>query len=129
MFQTQNKVKWNLENVFVDSIFLAPKVYGGKLEDGTEIIKIKGLSHKTIKNDVTLSSLKLLLVRNKSLVFNQIKSFKKYDDGTINLLEQSYNLVTTENKRKLIYNHNNMLIYTNPFSVSTDKNDNIFINN
>ena len=35
--------KMNLENVFVDSIFLAPKVYAGKLEDGSELIKIKGL--------------------------------------------------------------------------------------
>ena len=38
--------KFKLEHVIKEGVFLAPKVYGLKLQDGSEIIKVKGLSSK-----------------------------------------------------------------------------------
>lgn len=75
-FIGQELGQFKLENVFKDAIFLAPKVYAGITEDDDFIVKIKGLSHKTINSDVTFDKLLTLLNRNKSLVFNQIKSYK-----------------------------------------------------
>lgn len=117
--------KLKLEYVFEDAIFLAPKVYAGKLADGSEIIKIKGLTKSTVASDVTFDKLTLLLNKNSSLVFNQIKSFKDSSLGTINLLEQTYNLIPTENKRELVYSKDGKLIATRPYVIN--KNKTIFL--
>ena len=64
--------------------------------------------------------MKSLLIKDKALVLNQIKSFRSYTDATINLIDQTYNLIPTENKRELIYN-NNLLISTKPYIIGPDK--------
>ena len=112
--------KLKLEHHYKEAVFLAPKVYGGVTSDGKEIIKIKGLSHNTISKDVTFETLKSLLIKDKSLVFNQIKSFSKFDNATINLMDQTYNLIPTQNKRQLIFD-NNLLIGTKPYTIGQDK--------
>ena len=108
--------KLKLENIFTESTFLAPKVYGGRLESGEEIIKVKGLRHNVIENQLNLDKLNYLLNKNNSLVFNQTKTFRNFDSGTINLLEQTYNLVATENKRQIVY-RNNLMVNTKPFII------------
>ena len=112
---------FKLENIYKEAVFLAPKVYAGITADGNEIIKIKGLSHKTIQKDVTFDLLKSLLHKEKSLNFNQTKSFRKLEEATITLINQTYNLIPTENKRQLVYDNNNLLINTKPFFINQDK--------
>ena len=81
---------------------MGKKVYGLKLQDGSEIIKVKGLSSKA---DLTFDALKSLLHMNSSLVLNQDKSFRNFSDSTINLIKQTYELIPTENKRQFVYDH------------------------
>ena len=108
--------KLKLENIFTKSTFLAPKVYGGRLESGEEIIKVKGLRHNVIENQLSLEKLNFLLNKNSSLNFKQTKTFRNFDSGTINLLEQTYNLVATENKRQIVF-RNNIMVNTKPFTI------------
>lgn len=112
--------KFKLEYVFKEAVFLAPKVYGGILEDGKELIKIKGLSHKTIQNEVKFLMLKSLLQKDASKIFNQTKIRRDFENSTINLLNQTYELIPTENKKKLVY-ENNYLIITEPFIIDLNK--------
>ena len=46
--------------------------------------------------------MKTLLHKDQSLLLNQFKSNRNFTDSTIEILNQTYNLVTTENKRELI---------------------------
>ena len=103
-----------LEGQWDKGIFLAPKVYS--LKNSTEeIIKIKGLSKSSIKdNSITIDSLELLLNKDYKLAYNQNKWFKHIGEGNINIMEQVYTLQVTGNKRELIY-ENNILVKTNPF--------------
>ena len=95
--------QFKLENEFKDIVFLAPKVYAGITLNDELVVKIKGLTKSIIQNDVTFDSLLPLLNQDESLVFKQIKSYKSLSEGAINLIEQTYSLVPTENKRELIY--------------------------
>ena len=115
--------KFKLENTFKDVVFLAPKVYGGITTEGNLIVKIKGLTKSIIKADVTFDKLLTLLNKDSNLVFKQIKSYKSFPyggEGTISLLEQTYNLIPTETKRELIYK-NNILVATKPYVINKDK--------
>lgn len=114
--------QFKLEKNFIEAIFLAPKVYGGSfLEDNElkEISKIKGY-----KNQVKLSELKNLLKKDYNLPLNNEKWFRNKYDGIIEIKNQIYNLVATNNKRKLKY-FNDVLIDTEPYII----NDNKEINN
>lgn len=79
------------------------------------------MSHDTISKEVTFDLLKTLLNKDSSLTFNQIKSFRSIDTSSINLLEQTYKLIPTENKRELVYDNNNMFISTKPYVINKDK--------
>ena len=79
-----------LEHTISKAVFLAPKVYGLKLEDGTEIIKVKGLSHKA---NINFNDLKSLLQKDQSLVLNQVKSLRDITESNINLVNQTYELI------------------------------------
>jgi hypothetical protein len=94
-----------LEGVYDKALFLAPKVYA--LEDsitGESIIKIKGLTKKSIKNNnITLDNLIPLLNFGEKSIYNQNKWFRSLGEGTINILEQTYQLKVTVNKRELVF--------------------------
>ena len=76
---TNNELgKLKLEHFVKEGVFLAPKVYALKTDDGKEIIKVKGLSLNTIRKDLTFDIMLSLLNKDKSLVFNQIKSFRNF---------------------------------------------------
>jgi len=93
-----------LEKEYVEFVALAPKVYGGILNNGKIITKVKGF-----KNSITFDNLKSLLEENKSLELNQTKWFRFIDKGSITIKSQIYTLVPTANKRNLIYKDNKLV--------------------
>jgi DNA polymerase elongation subunit (family B) len=108
-----------LEGIYDKVIFLAPKVYALKNNNG-EIIKIKGLSKEAINNNnINLDSLELLLFKDYKLAFNQIKWFKNISQGNIKVLDQIYTLQATGNKRELIYNDKDILVDTKSIKIGS----------
>jgi hypothetical protein len=108
-----------LEGVYDHAIFLSPlyRVYALKI-DNEEIIKIKGLSKEAIiKNSINLNDLSLLLTKDQHININQNKWMRSLSKANINILEQTYNLKVTGNKRELIY-ENNILVNTNPIVIN-----------
>jgi len=113
--------KLKLEGIYPDAVFLAPKVYALKNKEG-EIVKIKGLSKESIiTNNINIETLKYLLDEDTKSEFLQNKWNRNIDKGNITLLEQLYTLKITTNKRNLVYNENNKLIGTYPFSLKNGK--------
>jgi len=107
--------KLKLEGIYDSAVFLAPKVYALKNQDG-EIIKIKSLSKESIiKNKINIDSLDVLLTKDNNKLIYQNKWFKHLDKGEISVLEQIYTLKATGNKMNLIYNEDDLLIGTEPF--------------
>ena len=107
-----------LEGIYDEAVFLAPKVYALRNQD-EEIIKIKGLNRESIlKNNITLESLEALLLKDSNIQITQNKWFRHLDQGAIDILGQIYTLKATGNKRKLVYNEDDLLIGTEPFHLS-----------
>ena len=109
--------KLKLENIAKKAIFLAPKVYCLKLENGETVYKAKGLKHEI---ELTMNDFEQLLNKNALLKKYQTKWFRNLSEGQINLLEQVYTLQVTDNKRKLIYK-NNKLITTKAYKIDINK--------
>lgn len=95
--------KLKLEYIIKEGVFLAPKVYAIKTNDGKVIIKVKGLSRETIEGYLTFDILKSLLIKDKTVILNQIKSNINISDSTIKLIDQTYYLIPSKNKRELTY--------------------------
>jgi hypothetical protein len=112
--------KMKLERICSEAIFLAPKVYGLLDIDGNQIIKIKGLSKDNLSS-LNLSDLDRLLVKNSKLEFNQSKWYRNISSANINIKDQLYTLKVTNNKRKLLYNNNDLLTGTTPFIINDKK--------
>jgi hypothetical protein len=109
--------KLKLEGVYDQGLFLAPKVYALKNES-EEIIKIKGLSKQSIKdNNITLDSLEALLNKDYKLALKQNKWFRSIPKANISILEQTYELKVTGNKRELIYDNEGVLVNTKPLVI------------
>jgi hypothetical protein len=109
--------KLKLEGIYDQAIFLAPKVYALK-NSLEEIIKIKGLTKDAIiKNNISLNSLELLLNKDYKLAFNQRKWFRNISQANINILEQTYTLKATGNKREMVYNDKDLLVATQPILI------------
>lgn len=98
-----------LERYFDQAIFLAPKVYGGILEH-KECVRIKGL-----KDTIAFSSLSDLLIKNNKLVLSQDKWYKNIELGVLEIRQELYTLIATENKRALIYHPQKENMNTSPF--------------
>nr|QBM09671.1 hypothetical protein [Dactylella sp.] len=103
---------------FKEFVSLAPKVYGGLIEGEEEIVKIKGL-----KNPLPYFELKSLLKKDSKLVLPNEKWYRHLDNGYIQIKNETYTLMITENKREIIYNDNNLFIDTKPFVI----NDNFIV--
>jgi hypothetical protein len=73
-------------------------------------------------NELSFTDFEKLLTKDAFIVKNQLKWFKKLSSGKIEILEQPYNILVNENKRKLIYNKNNKLIGTKPHRIDINKN-------
>jgi len=105
--------QFKLEHQINRAVFLAPKVYGFINTDGTEVIKIKGLSKEALL-DIHVNDLESLLIKDSSLEFSQTKWFKKLIEGEITVKEVAYTLKSTSNKRSPIF-IDNILSNTNPY--------------
>jgi hypothetical protein len=113
--------KLKLEGIYTKALFLGPKFYALRTQEGKEIIKIKGLTSDAIsKYNISIDLLSNLLMKNSKLEFRQTKWFKDLTEGTINIKDVIYSLKVTENKRELIYD-NNKLSYTIPYSIDKNK--------
>lgn len=112
--------QFKLENTFNDIVFLAPKVYAGITLDNNLIVKIKGLTRSIVNNEISLDMIAGLLIKDTTLSFNQVKSYKSLSEGTITLLKQTYELVPTESKRQLIYSEGT-LVGTKPYVINHSK--------
>jgi hypothetical protein len=94
--------QFKLENVITKAIFLAPKVYGFITDNGTEIIKVKGLTKENVKT-LKISDLEPLLIKDSSREFTQEKWFKHITKGEISFNDIIYTLKVTSNKRQHVY--------------------------
>jgi hypothetical protein len=103
--------KMKLEHIFEEIIFLAPKTYGGKTSN-YEFVKVKGL-----KTHIQFEELKNLLIKNNKLNINQDKWYKDFSSGYINIKNEIYTLMITENKRKFIFDNKNKFIDTIPYVI------------
>jgi hypothetical protein len=91
-----------LEHVINSAVFLAPKVYGLITENGTEIIKIKGITQE-VASELHVYELLLLLAKDSTKEFTQERWFKKTIEGEITVKDIAYTLKVTSNKRKAGY--------------------------
>jgi hypothetical protein len=80
-----------------------------------------------LKNRVPFSVFDELLYKNNkdSIKYNQNKWFKSLENGSITIKEQVYTLNVTENKRKLIWNNDGLLVSTKPYVLEIVNNENI----
>ena len=108
--------QFKLEYVFKEAVFLGPKLYAGVTIDDQYICKVKGYKYpKTIP----FTELKNLLSKSENgLELRHDKWFKSLSDGSITIKEQIYNLISTENKRKLIRDDSGKIIRTEPFKIN-----------
>lgn len=113
-----------LEYSIYRAVFLGPKAYYLDLINGTKpIIKIKGLNQEaisnTIESELTFNKFYSLLFKTDTGPLSQniiqTKWFKNISEGSIKVLEQSYEIKHNSNKRQLIYNGFNRLIGTKPY--------------
>ena len=108
--------KFKLEYIFTIAVFLGPKIYGGITTDGKIIIKIKGFKKAS---EVQLSDLIKLLHKDSSpLILNHDKWYRNLSTETINIHNEIYHLVKTENKRNFIYDDKGIAISTIAISIS-----------
>jgi hypothetical protein len=92
---------------------LAPKVYALILEDGSEIVKVKGS-----KVNFSFLDMKDLLQKDTFLEMRQEKWYKNMAKGNISIKEEIYTLSATENKREFVYDSNNKIVDTKPLIIS-----------
>ena len=105
-----------LEHVIQKAVFLAPKVYCIIDELGEEVIKIKGLTSDAIKRaGINFDTFEMLLQHNNYYDFEQDKFYKDLAKGRVSILETTYNLKVTSNKRATLYK-NNVFTATAPFN-------------
>ena len=108
--------QFKLEYIFTKAVFLGPKIYGGITTDGKIIIKIKGFKKAS---EVQLSDLIKLLHKDSSpLILNHDKWYRNLSTETINIHNEIYHLVKTENKRNFIYDDKGIAIDTIAISIS-----------
>jgi hypothetical protein len=107
-----------LECVINRAVFLAPKAYCLELDDGTQIIKIKGLNSNVVKNlmgenVLTLDTFIKVLSMDSVEIVNQHKTIKNLLDGSLDIIEQAYTIKHNDNKRNLVY-QDTVLVNTTP---------------
>lgn len=115
--------KLEYKGIIEKGIFLAPKLYGLILADGSQVIKIKGVHSPLVK----FEDLESLLTLNNSLDVNSldkksggkgnIRWTKNWVEGYIKQVETSHLIMIHDNKRELIYN-NNILVGTKTLRLS-----------
>ena len=88
---------------------------GGITNDNKYICKIKGYKNP---KDVSFYDLKSLLNKDsEGLTLNHNKWFRSIANSDITIKDQLYNLKSTENKRKLLYDNQGIAINTEAFKI------------
>jgi hypothetical protein len=104
------------QNILKDVVCLAPKVSTAITEKKEEYIIIKGYKD----DNVNFNEIANIVNKNEKLILNQEKWYTDFSHGRITTKLQSYTLMATENKRKLVY-ENNKLIATIPYKLLNDE--------
>ena len=104
--------KLKLEYIFKDSVYIGPKIYAGITTDNKYICKIKGF-----KKSVDFELMKSLLIKDSKIKLNHVKWFRSLVNSNITLKDQIYELQKTENKRKIIYDLNDIGINTEAYNL------------
>lgn len=116
LFHLLYQVNLNQNIIFLN---LWEQLQAGVYKDSSgqtkEVIKTKGF-----KGKLTFKDLEKLLIKGESLNILQEKWYKSIDDSNININEQSYNLIATENKRQLVY-EKGLFVKTKPFIIDDNK--------
>jgi hypothetical protein len=111
--------KLKLEHIFEEATYLAPKVYGGLVKDKDgqiyDYTKIKGL-----KNPISYGELSSLLTKNNKLKIHHKKWYRDISKAEITIKDDIYTLITTDNKRKILYDENNKFYATKPFTLNNN---------
>ena len=109
--------QFKLEYKVVEGVFLGPKIYAVKCADGKYICKVKGYKDSI---NIPFQDMKSLLIKNsKPLELKHSLWFRNKELEEINIMEQMYNLIATENKRLFIYDKNNFAVDTVAFKLSS----------
>nr|YP_010192416.1 hypothetical protein LK379_mgp36 [Amanita sinensis]QZN08153.1 hypothetical protein [Amanita sinensis] len=82
------------EETLNESIYLAPKVYGGISENGLSKVKVKGF-----KDKIEFNQLKDLLFKKQNIKLSQNKWFRNMLKSEIKIMKTPYLLALNENKR------------------------------
>ena len=112
-----NKIigKWKLENEYIYSIFLAPKLYACLSINGDSYSKVKGYK-KTVGIDI----LSKLLNKSETVELTQSKWFNRINESTIEIKVGEFEIKPTDNKRDFVY-LNDKLVGTKNIKIrSTD---------
>ena len=111
--------KLKLEHVINKAVFLAPKAYCLQLVDGSYVIRIKGFNQKDGQHkqvNLNIDSFYSLLSTDSAINLKQEKWFRDLGAGSINILQQTYELKQNSNKRITIYNEQGIAINTIPYT-------------
>jgi hypothetical protein len=101
--------KMKYEYFMSEFVGLGPKAYGGILEDGSEMVKLKGYS-----STLPFSEFKKGLYKDHKIELTHEKWIRKLNESTILVNTLNYTLSITGNKRENIYDENGKFIYTKP---------------
>jgi len=105
--------QFKLEHKIQKGVFLCPKVYGLLLEDGSEIIKVKG---STVLP--TFAQLEAILDNKEALPLDQQRWSKNFNFGKVSIVNTTYKLMLTDNKRKFIYDDKGAITGTYPITIN-----------
>ena len=78
--------------------------------------RIKGL-----KNPLKFEELKPLLIKDTKLEVKQEKWYSDISNGQFHIKDEIYTLMVTDNKRKLLYNSDNLFYDTLPLKLENGK--------
>lgn len=113
-----------LEYIIDKAVFLGPKAYCLKLDNGDNIVKIKGLPQDSVnKSEININHFFALLFEGVGLDIKQTKMVKAPQLATITLQDQVYNLKQNSNKRIIIYNEEGFAIGTESYCINDKKNN------
>ena len=109
--------QFKLEYALKEAVFLGPKIYAGITTDDKYINKIKGFKNS---KSVDFNDLKSLLHKNsKGLDLQHQKWFRSLSEESIQIQDQVYHLMTTENKRIFMYDDKGIANNTKAITVTS----------
>ena len=104
------------EKNFKKIVYIAPKVYAAITDENKEYIVIKGYKNE----NVSYNEIENIINKDNTLELKQEKWYVDLSEGKIITKEETYTLMVTENKRKLIY-ENNKLVKSLAYTLKDDK--------